>query len=87
MPLKLIYQAAEIDRVDLLEGESFQPAYTPYSAPEAVYDAGYTPPEQKSIQDAVAAGAASYNGVSCSSLVNTFGNPPLEGIAKIILFL
>ncbi|XP_023341273.1 uncharacterized protein LOC111711216 [Eurytemora carolleeae] len=49
---------------DLLEGESFQPAYTPYSPPAAAYDAGYAPPEQKSIQDAVAAGAAAYNGAA-----------------------
>jgi len=50
--------------LDQLGGESFQPAYTPYSAPKTAYDNSYTPPEQKSIQESVAAGAASYNGES-----------------------
>jgi len=49
-------------QLDQLEGESFQPAYTPYSAPKTAYDTPYAPPEQKSIEAAVAAGAANYNG-------------------------
>ena len=48
---------------DQLEGESFQPAYTPYAAPPQAYDAGYAPVEQRGIEAAVAAGAAGYNGV------------------------
>ena len=54
------------DRADQLEGESFQPAYTPYSPPPAAYDSAYVPVEQKSIEAAVAAGAAAYPGVSFS---------------------
>jgi hypothetical protein len=50
------------DRADQLEGESFQPAYTPYSPPPAAYDSAYVPVEQKSIEAAVAAGAAAYPG-------------------------
>jgi hypothetical protein len=49
---------------DQLEGESFQPAYTPYVAPAQAYDSQYVPVEQRGIEAAVAAGAAGYNGVS-----------------------
>lgn len=50
------------DRDDQLEGESFQPAYTPYKPPASAYDSAYVPVEQKSIEAAVAAGAAAYPG-------------------------
>ena len=50
-----------------MEGESFQPAYTPYKPPAAAYDTAYIPVEQKSIEAAVAAGAAAYPGVRFSN--------------------
>ena len=49
---------------DQLEGESFQPAYTPYAAPPQAYDTpSYIPVEQRGIESAVAAGAAGYQAV------------------------
>lgn len=50
------------ETTDQLKGESFQPTYTAYAAPKTAYDNAYVPPEQKSIQEAVAKGAANYNG-------------------------
>ena len=58
-----VFQVVE----DQLEGESFQPAYTPYKPPAAAYDTAYIPVEQKSIEAAVAAGAAAYPGVRFSN--------------------
>jgi len=60
-PEKKVFVRNADQAQDQLEGESFQPAYTPYNAPPTAYDAGYVPPEQKSIEAAVSAGAAAYN--------------------------
>jgi len=60
---KIFERNADVEVVDdQLEGESFQPAYTPYQPPPAAYDSNYVPVEQKSIEAAVAAGAAAYPG-------------------------
>jgi len=60
---KIFERNADVEVVeDQLEGESFQPAYTPYQPPAAAYDSKYVPIEQKSIEAAVAAGAAAYPG-------------------------
>merc|ERR1712038_389814 len=45
-----------------LGSESFQPHYQPYHAPHNAYEPSYAPVEQKSIEAAVAAGAAAYHG-------------------------
>jgi hypothetical protein len=59
---KIFERNADVVVEDQLEGESFQPAYTPYQPPAAAYDSAYVPVEQKSIEAAVAAGAAAYPG-------------------------
>jgi len=61
---KIYERSSQAVSEDQLEGESFQPAYQPYSAPRTAYDAGYAPPEQAAIEAAVNAGAAGYPGES-----------------------